>query len=133
MRLTHKAGLALALLALLGAASLQPAQAQVYNAATDFEAGYLAHQNPNGVWEYGWTQGLPSVSSPLHLSTVTGIGPDSPNQQIWTDPSNDVAFGPSVSYSTAAFNDGNINVAAKAPCMPQAMEMTVMPTQTLSL
>ncbi len=117
MHVSSKIGLS-ALFALLGVASLQPAQAQVYNAATDFEAGYLAHQNPNGVWEYGWTQGLPSASSPLHLFTATGTGPDSPNEQNLLDPSNDFQYSPAVNYSTATINsadvgnNGHINVAA---------------------
>ena len=111
MRLTHKASLFFALLALLGPASLQPVQAQVYNAANDFEAGYLAHQNPNGVWEYGWTQGLPSINSPLHLFTTTGLpGSDSPDEQAWTDPS--ISISPILFYNPTAINNGNINAPA---------------------
>ncbi len=118
MHLSSKISLSAVLLALIGTASLLPVQAQIYDAANDFEAGYLARQNPNGMWEYGWTQGLSSASSPLHLFTATGAGPDSPNEQNWTDPNNDIAFSPSVNYSVAAINsmdagnNGHINVAA---------------------
>ena len=46
-----------------------PARADlVWNAASDFDAGFATGTNPNGAWSYGWSSAL---TSPLTLYTST--------------------------------------------------------------
>ena len=63
---------------LLGTVS--PARATTYDAAADFEAGWLSNSNPNDVWSYCYSA---SLGGEVTLYTTQITGADSPNQQMW--------------------------------------------------
>ena len=76
MHLTHKAGLALALLTAGGFAA-PSAHAQAFNAAQDFSAT----NNPNGVWSYGYETTLGAT-----LNLYTNHFDPASNTKGWNDP-----------------------------------------------
>ncbi len=81
-----------------------------YNPATDFEAGFTAATNPNGVWSYGYSSGLTNPVT-LFINTVPH-GVDSSNEQLWLTQSINVGDSPAVEYNDGpAFNDGNVAAA----------------------
>jgi hypothetical protein len=94
-----------------GIATVRPAEAITYDAAADFEAGWLAGTNPNGVWSYGYSSTLGGTVT-LYSSRIPGA--DSPNQQMWISPAvNCCVASPSVGFNNGpAFDDGNVAQAA---------------------
>lgn len=85
MRFTQKAGLALAMLTIVGFAAMQPAQAQTYDAAADFSRTH----NPNGVWSYGQTDALGSSFSLFSHNFFVKINGGPLN--IWFNPGSNSA------------------------------------------
>jgi hypothetical protein len=82
--------------------------ASIYDVAADFEAGWLAQTNPNGVWSYGYSAGFTNSIS-LYTNTVQN-GVNGPNAQYWLTPSVDIGTSPSAEYNDGpAYNDGNVN------------------------
>jgi hypothetical protein len=88
-------------------------RAQIYDATADFEAGWVAGNNPNGVWSYGWTNG---IAGPLTLFTRNHIPIVNNNlEHMWDDPNNSFGFTPSVARNTGGdFDDGNVTFTAGA-------------------
>jgi hypothetical protein len=85
--------------------------AQTYNAAADFESGWTAQKNPNGVWSYGYSSGFTSPVT-LYGATVQN-GVNGPNAQYWLAPSVDVLTSPAAEFNNGpAHDDGNINFLA---------------------
>jgi hypothetical protein len=99
--------------------SLQKSGTQIYDATADFEVGWLAGSNPNGVWSYGWTNG---IAGPLTLFTRNHIPIVNNNlEHMWDDPNNSSGFTPSVAWNAGGdFDDGNVTFVAGAlllhPC-----------------
>jgi len=84
----------------------------IYNAATDFDAGWNSGNNPNGVWSYGWSS---TLTSSLNLYARNRLLPTYPDFKAWDDPNNNVQFTPLVYKNDgSAYNDGNINIPAGA-------------------
>lgn len=86
-----------------------------YDATRDFSAT----RNPNGVWRYGWSEG---INGRLILYSRSSM-PDINNglEVGWDDPNNSVGFTPSVAINSGGdFNDGNVTFSAGAlilhPC-----------------
>jgi sugar lactone lactonase YvrE len=90
--------------------------APTYDANADFEAGWAAGTNPNGVWSYGRTI---DISGPLVLFTRHYIPPVNNNlEQMWDDPNDSSGATPSVALNSGgAFNDGNVTFQAGALIM----------------
>ena len=85
--------------------------ANVYDAASSFESGWLAQTNPNGVWSYGYSAGFTSSISLYTTTQQNGI--NGPNAQYWLTPSVDIGASPAAEYNNgAAYSDGNINFLA---------------------
>jgi hypothetical protein len=95
-------------LILLLAAVSATCWANTYDAAADFEAGWLAQTNPNGVWSYGYSGGFTNTIS-LYTNTVQN-GVNGPNAQYWLTPNVDIGTSPAAEYNNGpAYNDGNVN------------------------
>jgi hypothetical protein len=45
----------------------------VYSVSGDFEIGYTAQTNPNGVWSYGWSAGFTSPITPYDQTVQNGV------------------------------------------------------------
>lgn len=101
----------LILLAFLSASSARAEP--IYDANADFEAGWVAGNNPNGVWTYGWTQ---DNSGPLTLFTRHEIPlVNNDLEHMWDDPNNSSGFTPSVARNSGGdFDDGNVTFLAGA-------------------
>jgi hypothetical protein len=85
--------------------------APIYDAAADFEAGWIAKTNPNGVWSYGYSAGFTNPVT-LYDQTVQN-GVNGPNAQYWLSPAVDIGTSPSAEYNNGpAFNDGNVDFSA---------------------
>jgi sugar lactone lactonase YvrE len=87
--------------------------ATTFDATADFEAGWAAGNNPNGVWRYGWTT---FNSGPLPLFTRHYL-PAANNglEQMWDDPNESAGFTPSVARNSGGdFNNGNVTFKAGA-------------------
>jgi len=103
------------LVLVLAASWSQPSGASTtYDAAADFEAGWLSNSNPNGVWSYGYSS---TLGGPVTLYNGHLPGADSPSQQqmlISTNPGvNCCIASPSVGFNNGpAFDDGNVAQAA---------------------
>src|SRR6266545_5470178 len=78
-----------------------------FDANADFEAGWIAGTNPNGVWRYGWTRG---IDGPLTLFTRSyAPAPNGNLLHMWDDPSYSAGFTPSVARNPLGFvDDGNV-------------------------
>jgi hypothetical protein len=102
-------GLGLNIVVLSGGAS--SASTLTFDPANDFEAGWVANSNPNGVWSYGYST---TLTGPVTLYTAQVPGGDSPNQQMWISPAvNCCIASPSVGFNNGpAFDDGNVAQAA---------------------
>ena len=88
-----------------------PSYAITYDPAADFEAGYLAASNPNGVCSYGYSA---SLTGPVTLYTAQAPGGDSSNQQMWISPGvNCCVASPSV-----GFNKDQLSITATLPRTP---------------
>ena len=85
--------------------------AATYNPASDFEAGFTSHTNPNGVWSYGYSS---SFTNPITLFDRTvQPGLDSANEQLWLSSSVNIGDSPAVELNNGpAFNDGNVSASA---------------------
>ena len=105
-------------LAVLAAAALlgpRAASSAIWNAAADYDAGWVAATNPNGAWSYGWSS---SLTSPLNLYTRNFADPPYPTLfpdfRFWIDPAHQ---GPSV-YKNAGplypLNQNTIEVPSGA-------------------
>ncbi len=96
------------------------AVAQSWSAAADFEKGWTAKTNPNGVWSYGYSSDLTSpitlYDQTLQDKELTGPnaqGINGPNAQYWLSPAVDVLTTPAAEYNDGpAYNDGNIDFLA---------------------
>lgn len=89
------------------------AHANVYNAAADFETGWIAKTNPNGVWSYGYSSGF---TNPVTLYDQTAPPPpvlNGPQAQYWLSSSVNIGDSPSAEYNNGpAYDDGNVNFPA---------------------
>jgi hypothetical protein len=85
--------------------------ANVYNVAADFEAGYTAATNPNGVWSYGWST---DFTSPITLYDQTAQnGVNGPQAQYWLSSTVNIGTSPAAEYNDGpAYSDGNIDFLA---------------------
>jgi hypothetical protein len=85
--------------------------ASSYNAAADFEAGWRAQKNPNGVWSYGYSSGFTDAITLYDSATQPGI--NAPNAQYWLSPSVDIGSSPAAQFNDGApYNDGNVDFLA---------------------
>ena len=75
----------------------------------DFEQGWAAQRNPNGVWSYGYSAGFTDPVT-LYDSAQTG----SPEQtHIWVSPAIENGFSPNATFNDGpAYNDGNLDFLA---------------------
>jgi hypothetical protein len=87
------------------------AVAQSWSAAANFEKGWIAKTNPNGVWSYGYSSGF---TEPITLYNQTLQGTlDGPQTQAWLSPSVDNGDSPSAVYNNGpAYNNGNVDLLA---------------------
>ena len=94
-------------------AKSKPADRPVYSALLDYEAGWIAGTNPNGVWRYGWSN---TLTSPLKLFTRTLVPERNGGQEhMWDDPDNSYADAPSVARNSGGdYDDGNVSFRAGA-------------------
>ena len=100
------AALAIALLLIVVAS--QPAQAQTYDAAADFEQGFINQTNPNAVWSYGYSS---SFTTPITLYDQTAQpGINGPNAQFWISSVINYGESPSAEFNDGqAYDDGNVD------------------------
>src|SRR5262245_49199394 len=71
--------------------------AATYDAAADFEQGWIAQTNPNGVWSYGHSTGF---AAPVTLYDRTMQGPlNGPNAQYWLSSTVNIGESPSAEYN----------------------------------
>jgi uncharacterized repeat protein (TIGR03803 family) len=107
--LSFRAGIAALVIALmLVVVAAQSAQAQTYDAAADFEQGFINQTNPNGVWAYGWST---SFTTPITLYDETAQpGINGPNAQYWISSSINYGESPSAEFNDGqAYDDGNVD------------------------
>jgi hypothetical protein len=84
----------------------------VHNAASDFEKGWVARMNPNGVWSYGYSSG-PAKHVTLYNKTVQN-GVNGPHAQYWLSPSVDIGTSPAAEYNDGpAYDDGNVDFLSR--------------------
>lgn len=100
-----------AILAVGSIATYNAFAVQSYDAAAAFEQGFIAQQNPNGVWSYGFSSGF---AAPITLYTSTAQpGTNGPNAQYWYHPSNNIGWSPTMEFNNgSAYADGNIDFLA---------------------
>jgi hypothetical protein len=85
--------------------------AQTYNAAADFEAGWTAQKNPNGVWSYGYSSGFTSPVT-LYSAAVPSVY-NGPNAQLWVSPAVEDLESPAAEFNDGpAYDDGNVDFLA---------------------
>ncbi len=91
----------------LGAAVSGP----VYDAAGDFEQGWTAKSNPNGVWSYGYSSGFTN-SITLYDKTAQGVS-NGPDAQFWLSSSVNIGSSPAATFNNGpAYADGNVDFLA---------------------
>ena len=85
----------------------------LYSASVQYDTGWSAGTNPNGVWRYGWSW---TLTGPLTLFTRHWIPPvDNNAKQMWDDPKNNLGYAPMVAINSGdAYDDGNVSFAAGA-------------------
>jgi hypothetical protein len=85
----------------------------VSSALLDYEPGWVAGSNPNGLWRYGWSSGL---QGGLNLFTRASVCPvNNKAEHMWDDPANSVGCTPSIARNSGGdFDDGNVHFAAGA-------------------
>jgi len=89
--------------------------AQLYDARLDFST----NSNPNGVWTYGWSDGLsgtPVLLTRAHVPIVNNN-----MEEMWDDPANSAGYSPSVAHNAGGdYDNGNVTLQADAlilhPC-----------------
>ena len=85
------------------------------DAAADYDAGWKAGKNPNGVWTYGWSSAL---NSPLHVYTrKDNYRNHNPNTSfdLWNDPSELSENTPCIYKNIGAeYSDSNFEIPAGA-------------------
>ncbi len=82
----------------------------LYSAVLDYEAGWLAGTNPNGVWSYGWSSDL---TTPITLFSRTWLYDSGVLEQVWDDPDNNYGLVPKVSRNSGGdYDDGNVSYNA---------------------
>ncbi len=97
----------LALLCLLALATAS-CWAGSYDAAADFEQGFLNQTNPNGVWSYGYSAGFTNAITLYTQTAQNGI--NGPNAQYWLSPAVNIGDSPAAEFNDGgAYNDGNVN------------------------
>jgi hypothetical protein len=96
---------------MLGMAPATASPIMMYDAAAEFEPGWNAQTNSNGVWSYGWS---PASGGPITLYTQTvQNGINGPNAQYWLSPSVDIRNSPAAEFNNGpAFDDTNVNFLA---------------------
>src|SRR6266705_5325986 len=84
-----------------------------YDAAADFEEGWITHSNPNGVWSYGYSS---DFATPVTLYDQTAQpGVNGPNAQYWLSSAVNLGESPSAEFNNGpAFDDGNVDFLANA-------------------
>jgi hypothetical protein len=108
--MVHQSARLLAILFVFGFAAGCWAQSS-YNAAADFEAGYTAQTNPNGVWSYGYSSGFTDRITLYDQTAQNGV--NGPNAQNWLSSSVDIGNSPAAEYNNgSAYNDGNVDFLA---------------------
>lgn len=86
--------------------------ADSWDAASQFEQGFVSKSNPNGVWSYGWSSGFANPSM-LYDQTAQGIEDNNPNGQFWLSSTHNIGSSPAAEYNDgAAFNDNNVDFLA---------------------
>ena len=85
--------------------------AQTYDAAADFEQGFINQTNPNGVWSYGYSS---SFTTPITLYDQTQQpGINGPYAQFWISSAINYGESPSAEYNDGPpYDDGNIDFLA---------------------
>ena len=85
--------------------------ANSYDAATSFEAGWIAQTNPNGVWSYGWSTGFTAPITRYDQTVQNGV--NGPTAQYWLSSTVNSATSPAAEYNNGpAFDNGNVNFLA---------------------
>lgn len=85
--------------------------AETYNPASSFDKGWATHNNPNGVWSYGYSSGFTNAITLYDKSVQTGV--NGPNAQYWLSSSADVGTSPAAEFNHGpAHNDSNVNFLA---------------------
>ncbi len=83
----------------------------VYNVATSFESGFVAHTNPNGVWSYGYSAGFTSPITRYDVTAQNGV--NGPNAQYWLSSTVNNGTSPAAEYNNGpAYSDGNVDFLA---------------------
>jgi hypothetical protein len=86
------------------------AMPSLYSAVLDYEAGWLAGTNPNGVWSYGWSSDL---TTPITLFWNNWLYDSGVLEQVWDDPDNNYGGTPKVSRNSGGdYDDGNVSYNA---------------------
>ena len=96
-----------------------PGNRPVYSALLDYEAGWVAGTNPNGVWRYGWSSTLTGPITLFSRNHVPKV--DNGLQHMWDDPANNEGFAPHVSRNSGGdYDDGNVVVYRRRQGLPGA-------------
>jgi hypothetical protein len=85
--------------------------ATICDAAADFEQGWIAQSNPNGVWSYGYSSGFTNSITLYDQTAQNGV--NGPNAQYWLSSSVDIGTSPAAEYNDGpAYDDGNVDFLA---------------------
>ena len=91
------------------------APAAIYDPVADYDAGWQAGKNPNGVWTYGWSS---TLNSPLNRYKQKDNHKDyNPNTSFdeWNDPNELLGKTPCIWKNMGAkYSDSNVNIPAGA-------------------
>jgi len=84
-----------------------PSVDTAYDAAVDFVQSWNTKKNPNGVWKYGWSDGLYGTLVLFPQASKSFM--DSRQQVGWYDPAIDLGFTPCVKLNIGGEDDdGNV-------------------------
>jgi hypothetical protein len=108
-------GLALVIISGTSASQILEAASE-YDATSDFEVGWDAGSNPNGVWSYGWTHGIDGTLTLFTRNHMPAVNNN--REQMWDDPTNSFGFTPSVARNAGGdFDNGNVTLKEGALIM----------------
>ena len=85
----------------------------IHDPVADYDAGWLAGTNPNGVWTYGWSSMLTSSLTlyPRNRTTTQDCGGST--YRAWDDPANSFGFTPAIIKNIGPdCSNGNVDIPA---------------------
>ena len=99
-------------LAVMSTCLFSPVSAvSIHDPVADYDAGWLAGTNPNGVWTYGWSSTLTSSLTLYSRNRTTTQDCPGSTYRAWDDPANNESTTPSITKNIGPdCSDGNVDI-----------------------